>query len=350
MKNKTLYLINLETDLNSTVLSNNHEMILAFSKIVKNLKVYSIHVGRYEVPKNVSIFEIGGGKVTARLLAIPRIILLFLKIIVHYRRSLVFYHMNTIIAHYFSYFFHRLHIKQAIWYSHSSPDKYLLKASKFVDHIFTPIAGSYPLDSKNQILIGHGINDKIFFKTTASENRSLNIISVGRISRIKKLDEIINLISLFNTGNPQKKLGLTLIGPIEDQTYFNELSILSTQQNVKINYMGTLSREDLPRILNNHLMYFMGTPKSLDKAAVEASFCGCIVLTVNKEAQRALGLNEFWPRFTKESDISILRQLQLVLATSLEEIETGIQDSLIKSLQGNNLTAQVTKIIDKLEN
>ena len=61
MKNKTLYLINLETDLNSAVLSNNHEMILAFSKLVKNLKVYSVHVGRYEVPKNVSVFEIGGG-------------------------------------------------------------------------------------------------------------------------------------------------------------------------------------------------------------------------------------------------------------------------------------------------
>ena len=350
MKNKTLYLINLETDLNSAVLSNNHEMILAFSKLVKNLKVYSVHVGRYEVPKNVSVFEIGGGNSAARLLAIPRIILLFFKIIVHYRRSIVFYHMNTIIAHYFSYFFHRLKIKQAIWYSHSSPDKYLIKASKFVDHIFTPIAGSYPLESINQILIGHGINSKIFFKITASENRSLDIISVGRISRIKKLDEIIKLISLFNNGSPQKKLGLTLVGPIEDQTYFSELRILSIQQNVKINYMGTLSRENLPKIFNKHLMYFMGTPKSLDKAAVEASFCGCIVLTGNNEVQRALGLNEFWPRFTKEIDISILRQMQLVLASPIEEIETGVQDSLIKSVQRNNLIAQVTKIIDNLEN
>ena len=130
--NSSLIIFNLSTDKDNVALSFACDWIEEFAKRYAVVRVWSVHVGFYDLPANVRVTELGGGSLTKRFLIILRIfpILFYL---IKKPNSHVFYHMNAPIAALLGTLFKIFKIPQILWYSHAHASAALIIAVYLVD-------------------------------------------------------------------------------------------------------------------------------------------------------------------------------------------------------------------------
>lgn len=286
---KKVVIYNLETDKNSLVLGSGIFWLQAFSEEFEDVRVYSIHVGEYELPRNVSVFEIGGGSFLKRLMGFARLIFSVVKVFPNRRTTVVFHHMSSRTAGSIGIFYFLLGVPQGLWYSHSHADCYLKFSAKFIKYFFTPTRNSFPLRSNKIVCTGHGI-PTAEFKVKSYIPRS-GVVSIGRIARIKNLEAGIEAI---NQSNLEKK-SLHLYGQATPgDNYLEELIKFAKTKGVEIECHGALSYHLLPQEFQKYSIVFSGTPKSTDKALLEGAASGCFPLTTNQDADKLTGMAEVW--------------------------------------------------------
>lgn len=134
------------------------------------------------------------------------------------------------------------------------------------------------------------------------ENRYTNrILSVGRLEDQKNFEL---LISEFKNSSTYLQIDIVGEGALQ-----NKLSKLSKDFNVKINFLGSLSNDDLNKLYEKYFFYFStskfeGNPKTV----LEAMSAGCIVFLSNIPNHSELiqeGNNGFLFNLTKPNLISL---------------------------------------------
>jgi glycosyltransferase involved in cell wall biosynthesis len=286
---KRVVIYNLETDKNSLVLGSGIFWLQAFSEEFEDVQVYSIHVGEYDLPRNVSVIEIGGGSLPKRILGFARLIVSVARTVPNRKSTVIFHHMSSRTAGSIGVFYHLLGIPQGLWYSHSHADFYLKISEKFINYFFTPTRDSFPLKSNRIVHTGHGI-PTTRFKINSNLPR-FGVVSIGRIARIKNIEAGIEAISESNL----EKKTLHLYGQgIPGDNYSEELINFATNKGVEIEFHGALSYHLVPRELQKYSVIFSGTPKSTDKALLEGAASGCFPLTTNQDADKLTGMLDVW--------------------------------------------------------
>lgn len=298
-----LIIYNLAMDESDPSLRFTQDWVNEFSTHFDEVIVYATHVGVHKTNKNVQVIKLGGGSVFRRLLALVRLIFSLLKAVRQMSSTIVFHHMSTFTTVFPGVFLRILGIKQGLWYSHSKVDKFLRIGALNMDAIFSPHRDAFPLkDSQLPLYFsGHGISNK--FVQTNKKNMSLSekikILSVGRISRIKKLESLIEFCGRLEI-KIKDRIVLNLVGPFDDYDYLKELQELANTYLLPVCFTGALNTEEVIDYYNESHFYYMGTPNSVDKAALEASFLGCIPISSNNALQDLTGVkNLFWenPQF-----------------------------------------------------
>ena len=279
MKEKELWIFNLATDLDNPVLAATHAWILECSYHVKKVYVVSTHVGRYDLPKDVEVFELNGGSFKLRISAGLKLFRIVLRIIKS--NSIVFHHMSQKTAALIGLPLRIARIKQGLWYSHSSKSFSLFWAQLCVDKIFTSVPGAYPFNSKKIIYVGHGIEVNRFIKN-ADKNRSnpYSILSVGRITQIKNLQDILDAISKI-PNEIKNQVKIDFVGPIDDKSYANNLEKIAARNSINLRIIPGIPHTEISEIYRGYSIYFTGTPHSIDKATIEAAVSGCLIVTSN---------------------------------------------------------------------
>jgi len=113
-------------------------------------------------------------------------------------------------------------------------------------------------------------------KTILKEKGSLKIISICRISRIKNIDFLLNVISQIKAN-----ISLSLVGPIEDNDYWNEcINIISKMpNNCKVNHLRDLDFNEInDEISKHHLFISTSKNENYGHSIVEALSMSCPVL------------------------------------------------------------------------
>lgn len=317
----TVIIYNLITDENDPVTAFAVDWIRAFAEISDEVVVFSTHVGTYNAPGNVTVIELGGGTAKKRLFGLLKLYRSAIYVSNIRGRKIVFHHMSEKTAFLVGPILRILGIKQGLWYSHNRKSNVLILASKFVNYIFSPTTNSFPIKSSKIRPVGHGINMSRFQKIGNSTVNRKGIVSLGRISKVKNLEVIIDSLSRVSLPRPS----LTLIGPVmEEDKYVEALIKRAKDSDVQLTLEDGISYSQVPKVISQYSMAFSGSPNTVDKSVLEAAAVGCFVLSVNEFVLELSGMGSVWSSIGVKAPLEITSQIELLkhheLDTSLREI------------------------------
>jgi glycosyltransferase involved in cell wall biosynthesis len=171
----------------------------------------------------------------------------------------------------------------------------------------------------------------------------MSITSVGRITKIKNLDSILLEISRLRSATKQN-ISLEFVGNVQDPTYKKELELMASSLNLNLRFHPPLQYDTLSKYYNSQSIYFTGTPKSTDKATLEAAFCGCFVFSNNADALKLTGMQFLYGNIEENELPSIPDQLERIFgldAKSETTLRQLISDEAIRQNDVNKTVAQI---------
>tara|TARA_R110001592_G_scaffold79795_2_gene238361 strand:- start:7561 stop:8688 length:1128 start_codon:yes stop_codon:yes gene_type:complete len=110
---------------------------------------------------------------------------------------------------------------------------------------------------------------------------SINILFLSRISPKKNLITILNTLNFLDTGI----INFTIAGTIDDKAYWEKCQLLIDllPQNINVEFLGPLSRNDVREELNKSHLFFLPTlNENYGHAIVEAMVHSNIVMLSNQ--------------------------------------------------------------------
>jgi glycosyltransferase involved in cell wall biosynthesis len=179
-----------------------------------------------------------------------------------------------------------------LWYAHSSVTRMLRMAERRCDRVFSCSTASYPRRSPRLVVVGHGIDTERFAPADEGEGANgLTICSVGRITKSKRLDLLVEALARCRVRCPQVRFGCRIVGPADEQ-YLGGLRSLIERSGLgdSVRIEPPLAHGDVARVYQtSDVVANMTARHSLDKATLEAMACGCLVLTTNGAFAPVLG-------------------------------------------------------------
>ena len=343
MKIDQMIVFNLATDDDDPLLAFTSDWVKAFDEITSVTEVFSTHVGTNSLPKSIKVHEIGGGTAFRKGLAIFKLFYHGLRIITTTRNTVIFHHMSTYTAVILGPLFKVRGFKQGLWYSHNRDSVILRVGSLMVNEIFTPTADSFPFKSNKLHSVGHGIRVSKFKYPEDHNLNKTGIVSLGRISEVKRLDKLIT--GLFESG--VNGMSISLIGPTQNQNNLCESLVnLGTRYGISINFLPLISHRKVAETLSKYSMCYTGSPKTVDKSAIEGALAGCFVLSENPNVLEQTGMNEVWKIIGQDAPHAISKQINILrnYESRLDLREVIIQNAT----QKNNLNSTARKMLEIL--
>ncbi len=345
---QSLILFNLSMDLDNPVLATTNLWVNEFAKNFNFVYVYSTHVGRYEIPSNVKVTELGGGTTFKRVVAIWNLTKTIPILVRNCGQMVAFHHQSPRTAVYPGVLIRFLGIPQGLWYSHSKRPISLTIGSRMMSRIFSSTIDSLPLITKKGLFLGHGIDSRLGIE--ASDKiliRQNEILFVGRLDPIKRLEECIAAIQESNN----KELRLIAIGPTsEGHSYIESLIKLSKRLNVEFRNYGPIPHDQVFFRMASSKMYFSGMRNSVDKSSLEASSTGCFVITTDIATAKLSGMTAFWEEYFGVKELPTLAT-QINLLSSMDQ---GLADKASfelqeRSVHNNSASALISRISKTLK-
>jgi glycosyltransferase involved in cell wall biosynthesis len=174
------------------------------------------------------------------------------------------------------------------WKAHSHVSPRMEFYARWCDDLlFTATESSLPIDSPKVRVVGHGI-DTDAFRPREPRSPERNLLYVGRVAPIKRLDSLLRAVSACNRryGTDYR---LDIVGPGQTENIDELLaSADSPGQSAAVRYLGIHRHSDLPELMSHYWAMANFSRTALDKSALEAMACGLPVVTTNKSTLEAL--------------------------------------------------------------
>lgn len=346
---RNLLIITQKVDENDDLLGFFVGWLREFSKRFDRVFVITLAKGEYELPANVFVYPLGKEKNNPKFVRTLRFYKFLFQLIP--KSNGVFCHMSPIFA-IMSWPITVIFRKRIIlWYLHRSVTFRLRLAEKLVYKIATATKESLNLKSKKILELGHGIDVKRFRterKWDSFISNQINILSVGRISKIKDYETLIRVAGTLRDRG--LKFKIKIIGrPVmkDDFSYLDELKNLVKKFNLaeQIRFVGFIPYSQLPAYYKNNDIFVNLAPKGgLDKVVLEAMASGCITFVSNNAFEKYFGGFSSFLIF-KHEDVTSLADKILNISKlpneQAEKISTFLEGSV---LMGHNLSDTISKI------
>jgi len=264
-----ILIITQKVDNKDPVLGFFHRWTEEFAKHAEYVTVIALGVGEYQLPKNVRVFSLGKERGVSRL----GYIFNFYRFIWRERKNYdtVFVHMNPEYVVFGGICWRLWGKRVALWYTHKSVDLKLRAASLLTHTILTASKESFRHQSKKVHIVGHGI-DTDFFSPNDNIKRESFLLSVGRLSPIKRHDLVIEIAA-------REGILLHIAGEGDER---ENLESLARRVGVNVVFLGALSHVQLRDEYRRAARFIHRSETgSLDKVVLEAAACGCPVDTTD---------------------------------------------------------------------
>ena len=339
---KELIFITIAWDPEDALLRHTLDWINESRKHFERVCVYATRVNLQisrETSPDIDIHEIGGGNALKRLKGVVKLIVLSLRLLPKRKRYAVFYHMNVLPVLVMGVIVRLAGIPQGLWYSHKVAGLKLIVAEKLVNYCFSTSVNTFPLISTKVHEIGHGLGQSWEPKSDFSRRKNI-ILVVGRVSRVKRIEDII----LANSRIMDKRPTIRLIGQIQDDKYLEEILTQAKNMKVAIEYAGELNRDELKSELAAGSIIYSGTKGSVDKAVLEGAISGCFLVSHNPSVYAASGQGEV---LSKEFHVNLAeRSLESQISFFLKiEGRVDIRKSISKLSREKNSLSNLMKLI-----
>lgn len=321
-----LLVFNLATDIDDPILGFTSAWLSALASRYEAVDVVTMRKGRLDLPANVSVFSVGKEAGYGE----PRRLFVFYRTLRHllakHDYESCFAHMMPLFAVLSWPLLSHKKVPIVLWYVHRSKTAMLRLAEACADTVVSATADSFPLRSDKLVVTGHGIDVDLFTPGLAPLARPFIIVSVGRISPIKRLEVLIEAARALSEREGSEGLQVRLIGPVleNDHLYHHRLRELVERWDLQraVHFVGPLSPEGVVEEYRSaSVAVNLSDTDSLDKAFLEAMSCAVPVVTSNLACGRILtdvSPGSFVP---KNDPVAVADACEAVQALSEEQRE-----------------------------
>jgi glycosyltransferase involved in cell wall biosynthesis len=329
-----LLIFNLKTDADDSVLGFTTDWINALAACCHRVIVITMMAGRLAVAANVKVYSVGKEKGYSE----PRRLLEFYRrlgtVLREEKINACFAHMMPLFAVLGWPMLKRRGIPIVLWYAHSHVSLLLRLATVLVDRVVASSPSGFRIDTPKFRSIGQGIDVERFVPVSQrkSDEQKLTLLTVGRISRVKRLEVPLKALCLLSEGIRQR-IELRYVGdPLGDDGFRHAAEL---RQRVE-----TLDLHDAVHFepaLPFHCVQeayqaadiFINTSDtdSIDKTVLEAMSCGLPIITSNVAFIDVLGpeLTRDWLIPKNDAGALALRLQSLVEMSSDERRVLGLR-------------------------
>jgi glycosyltransferase involved in cell wall biosynthesis len=181
--------------------------------------------------------------------------------------------------------------RTALWYLHKTVSWRLRLGVLFADHVFTASEKSMRLKTKKKRIVGHGIDSSSIALVGAPAYPPLHLLSVGRISRVKRTHLLIETLALLLRDGIEATLTIVGAPATKDgKKYEHELheQAEGLGARARVLFMGPVQHAELGGLFEGaHLFLHASGTGSLDKASLEPLLAGVPIITVDDELASA---------------------------------------------------------------
>lgn len=287
-----LLIITQKVNKNDSILGFFHAWIVEFAKYFESIIVVCLEGGEYDLPSNVKVFSLGKEEGENKIKYLINLYKIIWQERVNYDR--VFVHMNPEYIVLAGLLWKILNKKIYFWYVHRQVNLKLKVAHFFATHIFSSAPESFGIKSKKVSFVGHGIDlSKLDYNKKEKLNIILNIATVGRITKIKRIEYLIE--ALRELKNKNINFALNIVGEAvkeEDFIYEKNLRDLIKNSDLEkeIIWRGSLRGEDLKNVYKNSDFTVNLCPTGgMDKVVLESWATGTPCFVVNEAFSGILG-------------------------------------------------------------
>lgn len=343
MNNKMKLLIIIQkVDINDGVLGFFHGWLEKLAEHCEKITVICLQKGEYDLPENVKVLSLGKENNASRL----KYVFNFYKYIWRERKNYdaVFVHMNQEYVILGGLFWKIFGKKITMWRNHYAGSFLTDISVFFCDMIFCTSKHSYTAKYKKTIIMPAGIDTKIF-KPELKVKKNNSILSLGRISPVKKIEILIKALDILD------KNGLNFVCNIygsavgKDKEYYFQLKKQSQEmeRRGKIIFYNGVPNYETPNIFNQNQIFVNATDTgSFDKTIVEAVACGCFPVVCNdsfKDFFRDIFL------FKKDNALDLAKKIEMIINLNNES-----KEKYQKELRDFSFLHDVHLLVEKIIN
>ncbi len=277
-----LLIITQVVDREHSNLGSFHRWIEQFARECERIHVICLQEGVHDLPQNVTVHSLGKNVGKGKLSYLFSFLGLIWKLRKEYDR--VFVHMNQMYVILGGPIWKLLGKKIGLWYTHGSVSASLKFAAVLADEIYTASPDSFNIKTKKLTVTGHGIDTERF--TIESQEKDLDLVTVGRITPSKNIDALIDVMSMIPS-----HVSLSIVGTAlhpSDKAHEEQLKnkVAKLQLTERIKFIGKVEQSELPRLLNRAKIFVTTAINgSLDKAMLEAMACGVPIVSMASGSQ-----------------------------------------------------------------
>ncbi|PID60390.1 hypothetical protein CSB45_00245 [candidate division KSB3 bacterium] len=352
---KRLLLFNLATDADDSILGFTTSWIRALASHAETIDVISMRTGRIDVPEKVYVYSVGKELAYSEARRAIEFYRILFRLLRKYRYDGCFAHMMPLFAVMAAPFLKIKKIPIVLWYAHKSVTNLLRLATCLVDRVVTSNQKGFRIASPKVHIIGHGIDTARFVpKEYQGASESFTVVTVGRISPIKRLDLLIEAIHLLYRDKRCRPLQLNIVGGAltdRDRHYMEALKrqIHAKDLDSHVNFIGSIPFE---RIVGYYqqadCLVNLSPDGAIDKAVLEAMSCGLIPVICNQSFREVLGA-ELSERWVVGAEPSLIKERFLEAASLSQEARQQIGQRLRQIvIEKHSLQKWVRQLVDIL--
>lgn len=271
-----LLIVTQKVDKEDPILGFFHSWISEMAKWTKHVTVIGQQVGKYDLPRNVSVLSLGKESQVSKIRQVIR----FRHFIKNAEYDVVFVHMVPIWVFFGASIWKKLKKPVYLWYEARGARWPLRYALKNVDKVFSASRHGMPIETDNSVITGHGIDTNVF-KFYEGERKSGLLISVGRITKAKRIDLLLQCLEELPSTYKLHLVGTEITD--EDKALRKwiekEVSDKGFIDRVKIE---KLPPHKVSEALSEAEIFIHASETALDKAVLEAMAVGCIPVSLNE--------------------------------------------------------------------
>lgn len=266
-----------------------------FAKHVEHIEVICLKLGKFNFPKNVRVHSLGKEKGPPRLWR--RLVYSYRFLILAWRLrrdyDAVFVHMNPEYIVLGGALWRLLGKRIGLWYVHKSVNLKLRIAVFFAHDIFTASKEGFRLATAKLRVMGHGVDTSLFHAPIRPFSTPVRIVSVGRITPIKNLATLIEIVALLKSKGIDATA--TFVGAPtcpSDEIYQVSLKQLAVEKGIsnQIIFAGGMPYAQMPEQYRHFDISVNLSPTGgMDKAVLESMSAGLLVFVSNQGFAKLFG-------------------------------------------------------------
>ncbi len=286
-----LLIFTQKVDRNDDVLGFMHGWLASFSKVFSQVTVVALGVGEYDLPENVRVYSLGKERGVGRIGYVINFYRTLWRLRGQYDAVLV--HMNPEYVVLGGVFWRLMGKRVALWYTHRAVTWRLRLAVAFSHIVFSASASSFNLSTEKLRIVGHGVDTVSFGCPARTWRAPLRIVSIGRITRIKNHNVLIEAAALLKrAGAP---FSLSFVGSpatVSDKKYARDLAAMVNESGLagQVAFSGSVQYVRMRDTYCTSNVVINAVPTGgLDKTVIEAMASGALTLTSNEGFREFLG-------------------------------------------------------------